>query len=107
MAGERITAAVVDRLAAGETAWDSEVRGFGVRRQARDAVYVLKTRIRGRQRFLTIGRHQPGVMMPDRARKEAVRLLGSIRDGRDPARERDAAKAMPTVAELCDAYLEA
>ncbi len=107
MAGERITATVVDGLDAGETAWDNEVRGFGVRRQARDAVYVLKTRIRGRQRFLTIGRHQKGVMTPDKARKEAIRLLGLIRDGQDPAREREAAKVMPTVAELCDAYVEA
>jgi integrase len=46
-------------------------------------------------------------MTPDRARKEAIRLLGLIRDGQDPARDREAAKAMPTVAELCDAYLEA
>lgn len=107
VAAERITAAAVGRLTAGETAWDSEVRGFGVRRQARDAVYVLKTRIRGRQRFLTIGRHQPGVMTPDRARKEAIRLLGLARDGRDPARERQATKAVPTVAALCDTYLEA
>src|SRR4051794_1272595 len=100
----KITTEVVRDLTPGTTVWDGEVRGLGVRKQLRDAVYVLKTRIKGRQRFLTIGRHQPGVMTPERARREAQRLLGLIRDGRDPTAERAQAERMPTVAELCDLY---
>jgi hypothetical protein len=36
---------------AGCTVWDDDCRGFGVRRQVRDASYVLKVRVHGRQRF--------------------------------------------------------
>ena len=54
----RITKSAVARLSAdGLWLWDTEVRGFGVRRQKHVAVYVLKTRIDGRVRWLTIGPH--------------------------------------------------
>src|SRR6266581_6903269 len=83
----RITIPLVKSLTPGETSWDSDVRGFGVRRQRRDPVYVLKTRIDGRQRFLTIGTHGKGWTV-DSARREAARLLGLIAAGIDPARAR-------------------
>ncbi len=59
MAGERrrLTNGMVEALDPGEEAWDAEVRGFGVRRQRRDQVYVLKYRFKGRQRWFTIGAH--------------------------------------------------
>src|SRR5919206_456722 len=96
MAVQRITKVVVDRLAPGETVWDEDVRGFGVRRQRRDATYVLKVRIGGQQRFFTIGRHG-APWAPDEARKEARRLLGEIAAGNDPAATRDSKKAIPTL----------
>lgn len=111
MAGtRRITAEVVEGLKAGEAAWDSAVRGFGVRRQLRDAVYVLKARIGGKQRFLTIGRNgapwaEGKKLGPDTARREAQRLVGLIRDGKDPAAERDQARTAPTFAELAARYM--
>ena len=111
MAGTiRITAAVVEHLAAGSTVWDTEVRGYGVRRQARDPVYVVKTRIGTAQRFLTIGRHgapwRDGERLgPASARREAQRLLGLIRDGRDPALERDETKASPKLRDLATRYM--
>ena len=43
--------------------------------------------------------------MPTRARKEAICLLGLVRDGRDPAAARDKAEAVPTLAEFCDRYM--
>ena len=44
MAGGRtIRANVVESLPPGKTEWDSEVRGFGVRRQRRDAFYIVKS----------------------------------------------------------------
>ncbi len=49
MATRRITADIVEKMPPGEQVWDSEVRGFGVRKRGRDCVYCLKTRIRGRQ----------------------------------------------------------
>lgn len=103
-AGKRITKALVDRLEAGATSWDADVRGFGIRRQVRDATYVLKYRVDGRQRFITIGRHG-SPWTPETARAEAKRLLGAIHAGDDPAVQRDARKREPSVAEVLERYL--
>src|SRR5271170_3311499 len=100
----RITIPSVKALEPGETIWDDDVRGFGVRRQRRDPVYVLKTRIDNRQRFLTIGTHGRGWTV-ESARREATRLLGLIAAGADPARARDEAKLDPTMNALFDQYL--
>jgi integrase len=89
----------------GDTLWDSEVRGFGIRCHARSAVYLLKTRISRRQVILTIGRHGRGVWGPESARREAVRLLGLIRDGRDLRAERGLARKAPTFGEFATRYM--
>jgi integrase len=97
----------VESLPPGATAWDSEVRGFGVRRQRRDAFYIVKYRdTNGRQRVITIGRHGPGEWMPDRARKEAIRIKGLVRDGKDPAAERDQSKSAPSLADFARRYMD-
>jgi hypothetical protein len=76
MAGpKRITKRAVDLLKEGEVAWDADVRGFGVRRQRTRKVYLLKARINGRQRWITIGDHG-SPWTPESARKEAQRLWG-------------------------------
>ena len=105
MATKRITAAAIEAMAHSATIWDTEVRGFGVRHRARDRVYLLKTRIKGRQRILTIGRDGKGAWGPEKARREAIRLLGMIRDGKDPATERDDAKAAPDLTAFAARYL--
>jgi hypothetical protein len=84
---QRITKRLVDGLGTGDTVWDSELTGFGVRRQRRNASFVLKYTFRGRQRFYTIGRH--GLMTADEARIEARRLLGLAASGIDPATARE------------------
>jgi integrase len=89
-----------------DTLWDNEVRGFGIRYRAESAVYLLKTRIAGRQRIVTIGRHGRGAWGPESARREAIRLLGLIRDGRDPAAERTIARRAPTFAEFAARYMQ-
>ncbi len=88
MKPRRITKGLVDALKPGSLVWDSDVVGFGVRRQRVAKIYVLKTRIGGRQRWLTIGRHGPWT--PDTARREARRILGDVAGGDDPASARDA-----------------
>ena len=96
----------MESLPPGKTLWDGEVRGFGVRRQSRDAFYVVKYRdLGGHQRFVTIGRHGDGEWTPSKARGEAIRLKGLVRDGRDPATARDERKATPTLAEFADRYM--
>jgi integrase len=106
MPTKRITAAILERMQPGEVAWDSEVRGFGVRYRARDQTYLVKTRIKGKQRILTIGRHGRGAWGPETARREAQRLLGLIRDGKDPSAERDARKIAPTLASFVQRFTD-
>jgi integrase len=107
-ARQRITKRLVDGLGAGATVWDSELTGFGVRRQRRNASFVLKYTFQGRQRFYTIGRH--GLLTVDEARTEARRLLGLAASGVDPAATRDEGQATKaataTDADLCSAYLK-
>jgi hypothetical protein len=46
-ARQKITKRLVDGLPAGQTVWDAELTGFGVRRQRRNASFVLKYSFRG------------------------------------------------------------
>jgi integrase len=105
MSGKRITLRVVEALEPRALAWDSDVRGFGVRCQREAKVYVLKVRIAGKQRWFTIGRHG-APWTPETARREARRKLGEIAAGSDPAVARAAEKANPTLAELVSMFLE-
>jgi integrase len=105
----KITKRTVDQLSPGSRdriLWDREVRGFGVRCRATGAKhYVLKMRVGGRQRWLTIGRHG-SPWTPDTARREALRLLGLKAAGHDPASERDRQKGAMTIAELGKRFLQ-
>lgn len=91
MASTSVTIRAVQALKQGETIWDAghkeAVKGFGVRRQLGDPVYVIKYRVFGRQRFVTIGRHG-APWTPDQARREAKRLLGLVAGGKDPQIEK-------------------
>lgn len=96
----KITERDITKLATGGTIWDDRLPGFGVRRQAKAAVFILKYRSDGRQRWLTIGR----LGLPwtvDAARAEARRLLGLVATGIDPATKPDTA----TLADLAHRFL--
>ena len=105
----KITKRTVDQLSPTSRdvlAWDGEVKGFGIRCRPTGAKhYVLKMRICGRQRWITIGRHG-SPWTADTARREALRLLGLRATGKDPATERDHQKGVITVAELGDRFLK-
>jgi len=67
-------------------AWDSELRGFGVRVfSSGRRVYVLKYRSGSQQRWLRLGDH--GDVTTEEARRRAQKRLGEVADGRDPAVE--------------------
>ena len=83
----KVTKTAVERLGQGQLLWDQVVNGFGARRQRRDVFYLLRYRLNGRQRFITIGRHG-SPWTPDAARNEARRLLGMVASRTDPANER-------------------
>ncbi|MBU2580251.1 MAG: site-specific integrase [Alphaproteobacteria bacterium] len=105
VASIRITKRVVDGMKPGETIWDTDVKGFAVRRQARAKVYLLKTRVNGRQRWFSIGEHGTP-WTPETARREAQRLWGEIRSGTNLIAIREARRDQPTVSELCERFLD-
>ena len=81
----KITKTAVDRLEPWSVLWDSDVKGFGVRRHGTDGKhYLLRFRFNGRQTFRKIGRHG-SPFTAETARTEARRLLGLIASGVNPA----------------------
>jgi hypothetical protein len=96
----KITKRTVDGLKPGESdtfEWDDEIKGFGVRcRPSGAKTYLLKTRISGTQRWLTIGRHG-SPWSPETARRQALKLLGEIVAGGDPAAQREKERMAATV----------
>lgn len=104
----RLTVEVIKSLQPGTheyIVWDTEVRRFGVRVYTTGArLYVLRLRVGGRQRWITIGRHGDP-WTPDTARTKALELLGKAAQGKDPVHERDTGKLTPTLAEFAQRYL--
>lgn len=110
MAGKRITKVVVDRLAvpAGGQAFilDTTLKGFGVRAGSSGVKrFVVQYRSPDdRLRRYAFGRFP--VLTIEAARQEALRLLGDISRGVDPADVKKAKRDAPTMAEVCDWYLQ-
>lgn len=84
----KITVATVRDMSPGTELRDADLKGFGVRRQNASISYFVHTRINGRLKRLTIGRHG-SPWTPETARREAATLLMGIRSGQDPAHERN------------------
>ncbi len=74
---KKIGLAVVNAIPPDTTIWDTDLKGFCIRRQKSDAVsYMLKVRVLGRIRWFTIGRHgQPWT--PDAARQRAREIVAN------------------------------
>ncbi|MCB1549482.1 MAG: tyrosine-type recombinase/integrase [Hyphomicrobiaceae bacterium] len=101
----RITLASLAPLAPGDTLWDKAVKGFCARCRAGGTItYALKTRIKGRQRWITIGRHG-APWTPETARREALRILGHAVQGEDLGEQRQAERGEPTLAIVIDRFL--
>ncbi len=105
MAG-KLTKRRVDTAKPGETVWDGEIKGLGLRVWASGArSYILKYRRGGVQRWLTIGQHGDG-WTPEKARREADRLKVKIREGIDPALEAKIERDADTLDAFADRYLK-
>ncbi|MCB1504988.1 MAG: tyrosine-type recombinase/integrase [Hyphomicrobiaceae bacterium] len=101
----RLTKRLVDGMKPGDTLHDAEVKGFAVRCQRRSRVYLLRVRLNGRQRWITIGQHGAPWTV-ETAREEAQRLWGKIRSGIDVVAVREAQRSRPTVRELCMRFMD-
>ena len=104
MAVARITLNLIRNLPPGSLVWDREVRGFGVRRQRQAVKYILKTRIRGKDHWFTIGTHG-APWTADSARREARRILGEIAGGKDLATDRERQKSILTLEAVAERFL--
>ncbi len=84
--------------------WDDKLRGFGLRVYPNGRkVFVVKCRVKGRQRFITIGRHGPVTV--DQARGKAIAILSDAKNGNDPAADAERARKAPTVRGLGERFL--
>jgi integrase len=101
----KITKAAVDALRPGDIAWDAQIKGFGVRCQRRDRVYMVKYRSQGRQRWYTIGKHG-SPWTAELARREAKRILGLVAEGKDPSNKKQSDRSAPNLSALADRFLE-
>lgn len=74
----------IETIEVGKIIWDEKLRGFGARKQSAKGriSFILRTRIAGRQRTITIGRY--GVLTIHAAPAEALRQLGMFLSGLDP-----------------------
>ncbi|MBL4802237.1 MAG: tyrosine-type recombinase/integrase [Emcibacter sp.] len=99
-----ITKTIVDQLLTGDTAWDTELSGFGIRCQKKAKVYVVKKFYDCKQHWFSIGKPSEGMTVAT-ARKKAEIILGQIADGKDPAFIREAKKNRPNMKELCERFL--
>jgi hypothetical protein len=112
----KLTKRVVDALmppVRGETiVWDAELKGFGLRISStgRRTYFIHKRTKAGRQVKAKLGTH--GDLTSDEARGAAIRELGKIAGGIDPADERRRAREAEekrrrtlTIAQLCEKYL--
>ena len=106
----KITKRAVDALQAEPNrdvfAWDTELRGFGVRAKPSGLkTFLIQYRnIEGRTRRLVIGQY--GVLTPDIARHLARKKLTAVADGADPSADRQGVRVGMSVKEVCDWYLD-
>ena len=100
----KLTKRVVDRLSVDgkdTVFWDRDLPGFGIRvYPSGRKVYVVQSRAGGKSRRVTVGRH--GEIAPDRARKDALRIIARIKAGQ-PLVDAEP-EAPPTVADLAERY---
>ena len=87
MARKKITARSVRALGPGEEIWDTQLPGFGARRQKERVSFVIRLRLpNGQRRLKTIGFY--GGLTPEQARRQAVAIRGAVVRGEDPFRTR-------------------
>lgn len=79
--------------------FDSEIPGFGARiLPSGKRSYLVQYRVGRKCRRMSLGLH--GVVTTEKARGEAIKVLGRVRDGDDPAGAREKARTELTVEDL-------
>jgi integrase len=100
-----VDALTYTRKSGAQCHWDSDLSGFGVRvYPSGRKSYVVAYRTAGRQRFMTLGK--VGVLTPSDARGMALEILAAVAKGGDPAGDRQAYRAAPSMEDLRDRYMK-
>ena len=82
---------------------DDELRGFALRvLPSGKRYYIVQYRIGTRYRRMSLGQH--GVLTTEKARTKAFGLLAAVKDGKDPAGDRQERRHALTVAELAQRF---
>lgn len=107
--GERLTERFVKSLKPPERGqvdyWDREIPGFGLRiSQGGRKAWVLMYRHKGHLKRLSMGTH-PAFSVIE-ARKVALRILGQVQSGRDPALEKKQDRDADTFNSIADRYMK-
>jgi len=85
--------------------YDTKVRGLGLSVTSTGTkTFILYRKVEGRPERITLG-HYPDLTI-EQARRKATELNAAIAAGRNPARQRRAARAEMTLQELFELYLE-
>jgi integrase len=109
----KISKRTVDAAQPGATVWDTSIPRFGLRVSKKGVrSYILKYRVNGQQRWYTIGQHgrpvpnakASEIWTPDRARREAFRILGQVEAGEDPAAQRRENREAITLGDFAERY---
>ena len=104
----KLTKRRVDAIVAGprpREVWDDELKGFGIRvHPTGRKVFIVMTRVQGRQVRVTIGQH--GAFTVAGARDRAVEIIAKARAGEDPSPRRNGAREDVTVRTLCRRFLD-
>jgi integrase len=82
---------------------DDELSGFAVRvLPSGKRYYLIQYRIGTRYRRMSLGMH--GVLTTEKVRRKAFKLLAAVKDGEDPAGDRQESRKAITVAELAERF---
>ena len=104
----KLTKRRVDGIVAGprpREVWDDELKGFGIRvHPTGRKVFIVMTRVQGRQVRVTIGQH--GAFTVAGARARAVEIIAKARTGEDPSPRRNGSREAVTVRALCHRFLD-
>ena len=85
------------------TITDDQVPGFGIRvMRGGTKTYVMMYRTSRHRRRMVLGHH--GIITPEQARKRAIKLLARVKDGEDPAIEKEIDRRSITVADLVERF---
>ena len=106
---QKLSKALITDLEATEKdvyVWDTGLSGFGIRvKPSGVKSYILQYRNKyGRVKRITIGR--VGVITLDQARREATKMRGSVSLGDDPAQQRFDDRAVESVRDLAELYMQ-